>query len=235
MAMAGSLHKRSDVEKLYTPRKQRGRGLTSVEDIFTSRTVSLATYIENNKDRNPFLQKVYEHEQLRLLRVANEFKQYLEVQSHQQAPKQVGKEIRKALRLNHEKDWSDKVTHGYNRKIVKEDPKVNHSLSIKWIHNSTLTSHMETYMFAIEEQEIVTKATKKRREPDITKRRTMDSKCRMCGKQEEMLTHILVSCESISESLYLKYRHNQVGKIVYQEFLENNGVKNKAPHGNQNK
>ena len=81
-------------------------------------------------------------------------------------------------------------------------------------------------MFAIEEQEIVTKATKKRREPEITKRRTMDSKCRMCGKHKDMLTHILGSCESISESLYLKYRHNQVGKIVYEEFLENNGVKN---------
>ena len=50
----------------------------------------------------------------------------------------------------------------------------------------------------------------------------------MCGKQEETLTHILGSCESISECLYLKYRHNQVGKIVYQEFLENNGVKNQA-------
>ena len=171
---------------------------------------------------------MYEHEQLRLFRVANEFKQYLEVQSHQQTPKQVGQEIRKALRSNHEKDWTDKVTHGYNRKIVKEDPKVNQSLSIKWIHNSTLTSHMEAYMLAIEEQEIVTKATKKRREPDITKRRTMDSKCRMCGKQEETLTHTLGSCESISASLYLKYRHNQVGKIVYQVFLENNRVKNQA-------
>ena len=77
MAMAGRLHKRRDVERLYMPRKQGGRGLTSIEDIFTSRTVSLATHIENNKDRNPFLHKVYEHEQLRLFRVANEFKQYL--------------------------------------------------------------------------------------------------------------------------------------------------------------
>ena len=56
----------------------------------------------------------------------------------------------------------------------------------------------------------------------------MNRKCRMCGKQEETSTHILGSCEIFSESLYLKYRHNQVGKIVYQEFLENNGVKNQA-------
>ena len=45
MAMAGSLHKRSDVERLYMPRKQGGRGLTSVEDIFTSKTVSFAAHI----------------------------------------------------------------------------------------------------------------------------------------------------------------------------------------------
>ena len=93
MAMAGSLHNRSDIERLYMPRKQGGRGLTSVKDLFTSRMVSLATHIENNKDRNPFLQKVYKHEQLRLFRVANEFKEYLEGQSQQLAPKQVGQEI----------------------------------------------------------------------------------------------------------------------------------------------
>ena len=154
---------------------------------------------------------------------------YIHTYIHTCIRTQVGQEIRRASRSNHEKDWTDKVTHGYNRKIVKEDPKVNQSLSVKWIHNSTLTSHMEAYMFAIEKQEIVTNATKKRREPDITKRRTTDRKCRVCGKQEETLTHILGSCESISESLYLKYRHNQVGQIVYQEFLENNGVKNQAP------
>ena len=56
----------------------------------------------------------------------------------------------------------------------------------------------------------------------------MDSKCRMCGKQEETLTHIIGSYESISESLYLEYRHNQAGKIVYQEFFGNSGVKNQA-------
>ena len=106
---------------------------------------------------------------MRLFRVANEFKQYLEVQSQQLAPKQAGQEIRKTLRSNHEKNWTDKVIHGYNRKIVKEDSKVNQSLSVKWTHNSTLTSHMEAYMFVIEELETVTKATKKRREPDITK------------------------------------------------------------------
>ena len=139
----------------------------------------------HNKDRNPFLHKVYEHEQLRLLRVADKFKEYLEVQSQQLAPKKVGQETQKALRSNHEKDWTDKVAHGYNRKIVKEDPKVNQSLSVKWVHNSTLMSHMEAYMFAIEEQEIVTEVTKKRREPDITKRRIMGSKCRMCRNQEE--------------------------------------------------
>ena len=67
MAMTGSLHKRSDIGRLYTARKQGGRGLTSVEDIFT--------HTQNNNDRKSFLEKVYEHEQLRLFRVANEFKE----------------------------------------------------------------------------------------------------------------------------------------------------------------
>ena len=49
--MAGSLHVRSDVERLYAKRIQGGRGLISLSDIYTSRTVSLVAHINRKKER----------------------------------------------------------------------------------------------------------------------------------------------------------------------------------------
>ena len=77
---------------------------------------------------------------------------------------------------------------------------------------------MEGYLLAIDEQEIVMKATAKRRERDPTIWRQMDSKCRLCRKGEETLNHILASCEEVSSSLYLTYtllrRGSQLSSIV---------------------
>ena len=41
LTYTGSLHKRSDVDRLYVPRKLGGRGLTSVQDTYITRTIAL--------------------------------------------------------------------------------------------------------------------------------------------------------------------------------------------------
>ena len=58
IAMAGSLHVRSDVERLYAKRIQGGRGLISLSDIYKSRTVSLVAHINLKKVTNELLNKV---------------------------------------------------------------------------------------------------------------------------------------------------------------------------------
>ena len=66
MAMAGSLHVRSDVERLYVKR------------IYMSRTVSPVAHIINRKKgTNELLNKVYKHEKNNLVREASELKQSL--------------------------------------------------------------------------------------------------------------------------------------------------------------
>ena len=55
VAMSGSLHVRSDLERLYAKRVQGGRGLISLNDIYTSRTVSLVAHMNTKKDTNELL------------------------------------------------------------------------------------------------------------------------------------------------------------------------------------
>ena len=61
------------------------------------------------------------------------------------------------------------------------------------------------------------KLEEKQRERDQEKRRKMDSSCRVCGKAEENIFHIIGACPVLAPTMYLKSRHNQVAKIIYQE------------------
>ena len=89
MAMAGSLHIRSDVERLYAKRIQGGRGVISLSDTYTSRTMSIVAHINRKKDTNKLLNKVYEHEQNNLVRVASELKQSLNIEAKEITTKQL--------------------------------------------------------------------------------------------------------------------------------------------------
>ena len=76
MCYTGNLHMRSDINRIYVPRKQGGRGLASIEDTFTSRIVALANHIEAAATSNPFLEKVKEHEQNIIIRLRDQLLQY---------------------------------------------------------------------------------------------------------------------------------------------------------------
>ena len=48
MTMHGSLHPRADVDRLYLPRKEGGRGLLSAEDSINKEENSIAQYVKNS-------------------------------------------------------------------------------------------------------------------------------------------------------------------------------------------
>ena len=228
MAMWGSLHVRSDVERLFTRRTQGGRGLINISDVYTSRTIALASHIKRNTHSNGLLNKVYEHEQNNLMRVAAQLKESLNISNEEQTTKQLNQKVKMQLREDHLNDWQTKVTHGYNQTSIRENPDIDQTLSKAWLKKSNLTSHIEGYLFAIDEQEVATKETIKRREKDAAKRRQIDSKCRLCRKNEETLKHILAACSEVSSSLYLSYRHDRVGRVIYEKLLQAEGI-NKTP------
>ena len=76
-------------------------------------------------------------------------------------------------------------------------------------------------MSAIQEQEIDTKDTRRRREKDQQKKREMDILCRVCEKHKESVYHLVCSCPVLRPTLYLDARHNQIARILYQEVLGN--------------
>ena len=97
--------------------------------------------------------------------------------------------------------------HGYIFRKVEVDQEIDTQASDNWL-NTCLSSHVEGYATALQEQEILTKATIKR----CTKEPNIESKCRLCKDQEETIFHVLGSCSSLSSNLYLTTRHDNIAR-----------------------
>ena len=81
----------------------------------------------------------------------------------------------------------------------------------------------------MQEQEIDTRGLRKRREKDVTKKKSINSTCRICKSAEESLFHLLCSCPVLAPTLYLTVCHNQVTRIIYQELMNHDRVIYKPP------
>ena len=108
--------------------------------------------------------------------------------------------------------------HGFVRQRQVEVPDRNQELSEGWLNLPNMSSHVEGYVFAIQEQEINTPAlqiSRKHKEDN-----SFNNKCRYCGTAKEDLFHLLCSCSFLSASMYLPLRHDEVAKTIYNEIAK---------------
>ena len=60
MTMYRMSHLKADVDRIYLPRKEGGRGLMQLEYTYKISVIGLETYLEKTKDR--LLRQVYKHD-----------------------------------------------------------------------------------------------------------------------------------------------------------------------------
>ena len=218
--MTGNFHRNSDKDRLYVTRKEGGRGLKSFEESYTSRMVSLRRHIENDKINNHYLQNVEHNEKDRILRIGEEFERLHlgEKAKDIDQGKKAGKYVKDNIKKQSKESWLKKKQHGYLVKQATSSQDIDTQLTNEWLKDGKFSSHNEGFLLAIQEQEIDTRGLRKSRERDIAIKATMPSICRLCGKQEENIFHIIASCSYFSSNHYLHARHNPVAKEVYHEF-----------------
>ena len=123
--------------------------------------------------------------------------------------------LKTKLKRDHLEAWKNKPLHSYIFKKIEEDNEIDKEASHQWLH-SGISSHVEGYINAMQEQEIATKAIGKRREKDPT----INAKCRLCDSQDETVLHALGSCPSLSSNLYKTARHDNVGQHNVEEIVK---------------
>ena len=162
LTMKGSFHKASDINRLYTDRKKRGRGLQCMEDLYESRTIKLKEHLEQAAPSHSLLEMVKAHEQEGIMRLGKEFQERIDcLQEHGT--------VTEKMRKEQERIWTEKVTHGYLQNKVNNDDFIDTKATNKW-SELQLSSHLEGYAAAIMEQETSTKETMKRKEKDPEKK-----------------------------------------------------------------
>ena len=130
----GALHPKSDVDRLYIPRKEGGRGLISTEDCLDLAIRALEVYVHGSEER--------------LIQVARGDKIVgLEAAS-------VLKRSKKEKRLE---DWEEKVLHGQYLRQTKE---VRSDQCWAWLQNGDLKRETESHIVAAQNQSIRTNLVK---------------------------------------------------------------------------
>ena len=124
----GALHHESDADRLYIPRKEGGRGLTSIEDCVELAIRGLEVYVHGSEER--------------LIQAARGDKiDGLEAAS-------VLKKSKKEKRLE---DWKEKVLHGQYLRQTKEK---RSDQCWTWLQNGDLKREKESLLVAAQNQSI---------------------------------------------------------------------------------
>ena len=214
LTFTGNFHRNSSVDRLYMMRTDGGRGLNSIYDIFVTRMIALHRHLEEASEKNQYIKLVLCHERNGLVRVANEFMGALGVTGNQT---KISVEAKNAIKKQHKEAYQEKSQHGFVHRQQTTSDGYNKQLTNKWLTNPNMISHTEGYIFAIQEQEIYTRALKAKREHADDP--TFNKRCRFCNSKTEDIFHLLCSCSYLSASMYLPMRHDEVAKEVYNAII----------------
>ena len=193
--------------------------MSSVVDIFTCRVVSIAEHLKERHTTHKFLKEVLRHENERLIKLGAEICAATEVSPKEDPnPKITSAEVRESLKKEHARTWREKPQHGYLFKKQQNAPDYDKESTNAWLKDQFMSSHIEGYVCAIQEQEIRTRQLINKREDSNS-----SPKCRFCKVMDESIFHILNSCSHLSISMYLAVQHNEVAKVLYFELLKELG------------
>ena len=92
-------------------------------------------------------------------------------------------------------------------------PNKNEKLNNECLKKGNLSSHVEGYICAIQEEEINTHYLKSKRNNNINRI------CRLCKQQNQTIQHVVASCPSISASMYFPLCHDKVTYVIYKQML----------------
>ncbi|KAJ7345402.1 hypothetical protein JRQ81_001352 [Phrynocephalus forsythii] len=161
MTIHYALRPRSDVDRLYLPRKLDGRGLLQVKQTVEEEKHALADYVKNSTETS-------------LLEVKN--REVFKV-------KQTKGQYRKTTMQIRADSWHNKALHGQFLEKIKG--KVDEEKTWLWLTKGTLKKETEALIFAVQEQAIRKNAVKARIEKSAESP-TCDS--RVTEKQLENIT-----------------------------------------------
>ena len=231
----GGKHPSASSDLLYLPRRSGGRGLKSIESELKITKIKAATKLYSNADPTMGLVRRFEEKAERtgrrsLVKDAQKYAEELGMKLELRYPDpsgttaenekiewcKIGTWTEKALQNKHcegvrEQRWQGKL-HTARWKDKDLDGE-----SFEWMKNwKTAPTHTISRISELYEQLLPRKLYNARKaksseEPDV--------RCRMYGKAQESISHVLSSCSALAQTKYLS-RHDGALKILFFELLK---------------
>ena len=211
-------HPKADVDRLYLPRSEGGRGLMQIELTVKIVTVGLETYLRESKDE--MMKLVLEHEKKKKLyyvtKEATRFCRELEVdqQGHRETDSVTNKakEVKNIVKKQGKEQirirWEQKPLHGQYLKRLKR-PDVDETETHKWLKISGLKSETEGLIIAAQDQNLMTKQY----QSEIIKN-GMNPKFQLCNQYNETIDHIVSGCPVLAKSEFMQ-RHDKAASYIH--------------------
>ena len=129
--------------------------------------------------------------------------------------KETVKQYKNRRAKERKENWKEKVLHG---QFIRQTEEIAGEERWKWLKNSGIKRETETLILAAQEQAIRTNLIKAK----IDKTQE-DSRCRMCGKVDETINHLISECSKMAQKEY-KNRHDWVGRRIHWDICRKFGV-----------
>ena len=189
MTMYKTLHQKSDVARLYVPRRKGGRGLISCEGCIKGEENSLGWYLKQSNEP--------------MLKVAS-------MKTTIKTEETVRPEEFKRMQINaSEQAWKEKRMHG--QYIRDMDENIDKDKTWGWLKNGYLKAGTEALICAGQDQALRTNYVKHHID------KTLESPlCRVCGEKGETINHIVSECKMLAQREY-KRRHDNIARNIHWE------------------
>ena len=196
MTMHNALHSKSKIDRLYIPRKECGRGLQGVNKTVKVTHLGLENYLKESKERLLTAARSVDIDLIEPIR-----KTLIEAKKQKKKERTIS--------------WEEKMLHG---QFVRQTKEVGNQDRWQWLRNGTLKRQTESLIFAAQEQAIRTNVIKGK--IDKSQEQT---KCRMCSRADETITHIVSECPKLAQREY-KRMHDWVGRRIHLKICRANGI-----------
>lgn len=214
MNMHGALHPRSDVDRLYIPRKDGGRGMISIEASYAIAIEGLNNYLELKEGKDTYLGMVYRYNQRKCGKQNQKTKHLEHIEDNNPAApetkivKVIKERIKEHMKKKQLAKWKEKKMHGQIAVEAEKDT-INRYQSWQWLTTANVKSETEALITACQEQALATNYMRTK----IIKTGT-DPKCRLCRIHNETTHHVVSGCPILAKRAYLE-RHNFVAAHLH--------------------
>jgi len=207
------LHINSDVDRMYISRKNGGRGLLNITDLYKNQAIAYSHYLSNSTDPLTQLASTWQNER-GAKSIHHKATKYMEelTMDQNQFTTLTKTQLKTTIKTRRSEKKSEKLKnkpmHGQYFKILDE-PHIDKKASLSWMNSSSLKRATEATICAIQENAVTTKYT----QTHIHKT-SIDDKCRACKTEVETIHHIISGCSVLAPTKYIE-RHDNVCRYIH--------------------